>query len=113
MEGRVAWRDVQGLRSYRLTLDCAFSRRNSPAGPISPNGEDHEKQIQANEGDHVSFAADAEAIAVESFAENEIDSIPRHQDGEKTKHARHHQPKLCPPSRKPSVQRCDVTKKRD
>src|SRR5205823_14078877 len=65
------------------------------------------------ESSDIGFAANAEAVAVQSFSKDEVDAVPRHQDREKTNHARDDETEFGPPTGEPSVQSGDVTEQRD
>src|ERR1700731_4632526 len=88
-----------------------WSRRFHAA--IAPNGESNEQQVSDDETDDISLAAEAEAVAVQSFSQDEIDAIPRHQNRQETNYARDDQTKLRPPAGEAAVQGEDVAKERD
>src|SRR5436309_480058 len=87
--------------------------RRAFAGAITPDRECNKKQISDDESSDVGLAADAEAIAVQSFSKNKVDAVPRHQDREKTNHAGDDKTEFGPPTGETSVQGGDVTEKRD
>src|SRR2546430_15837441 len=80
---------------------------------MTPDRECDKEQIGDDESSNVGFAADAEAVTVQSFSKDEVDAVPRHQDGEKTNHARDDETEFGPPTGEPSVQSGDVTEQRD
>src|SRR5438309_7888493 len=80
---------------------------------MTPDRECDKEQIGDDESSDVGFAADAKTVAVQSFSENEVDAVPRHQDREKTNHARDDETEFGPPTGEPSMQSCDVTEQRD
>src|SRR6266550_1495499 len=80
---------------------------------MTPDRECDKEQIGDDESSNVGFATNAEAVAVQSFSKDEVDAVPRHQDREKTNHARDDETEFGPPTGEPSVQSGDVTEQRD
>src|SRR6266568_8064974 len=80
---------------------------------MTPDRECDKEQISDDESSDIGFAANAEAVAVQSFSKNEVDAVPRHQDRKKTNHARDNETEFCPPTGEPSMQSCDVTEQRN
>src|SRR5438477_12966537 len=80
---------------------------------MTPDRECDKEQIGDDESSDIGFAANAEAVAVQSFSKDEVDAVPRHQDREKTNHARDDETEFGPPTGEPSMQRCDVTEYRN
>src|SRR5438552_12177369 len=80
---------------------------------MTPDRECDKEQIGDDESSNIGFAADAEAVTVQSFSKDEVNAVPRHQDREKTNHARDDETEFGPPTGEPSVQSGDVTEQRD
>src|SRR5438445_9985595 len=80
---------------------------------MTPDRECDKEQISDDESSNVGFAANAEAVTVQSFSEDEVDAVPRHQDRKKTNHARDDETEFGPPTGETSVQSGDVTEQRD
>src|SRR5207248_129256 len=80
---------------------------------MTPDRECDKEQISDDESSNVGFATNAEAVAVQSFSKDEVNAVPRHQDREKTNHARDDETEFGPPTGEPSVQSGDVTEQRD
>src|SRR5437899_2057877 len=79
------------------------------AHAISPDCKPDEQKVDNHKCRHVALPADAKPVTVQSFPENKVHTVPRHQHREKTDHARDDQTKLRPPTGQPPVQRCDIT----
>src|SRR5207253_3780460 len=80
---------------------------------MTPDRECDKKQISDDESSNIGFPADAEAVTVQSFSKDEVDAVPRHQDREKTNHARDDETEFGPPAGEASVQSGDVTEQRN
>src|SRR5205809_3371235 len=80
---------------------------------MTPDRECDKEQISDDESSDIGFAANAEAVAVQSFSKDKVDAVPRHQNGEKTNHTRDHEAEFGPPTGEPSMQSCNVTEQRD
>src|SRR5438094_9671686 len=80
---------------------------------MTPDRECDKEQIGDDESSDIGFAANAEAVAVQSFSKDEVDAVPRHQNREKTNHARDDETEFGPPTGETSVQSRDVTEQRD
>ena len=68
------------LQLHRRPLGCNLARRNrnACAPAVSPDRKRDEQQIETNEYRHVSLATDAEAVAVQPFAQYKVHAVPRH-----------------------------------
>src|SRR5438445_8521795 len=98
-------------RRVRQYSRAAQRRSSCPFGTADVKGD--EQKIKSNEYRHVSLAANAEAIAMQTFTEHKVHAIPRHQRREETHYACNCEAKLRPPTRQPAVQRHYVTKQRN
>src|SRR5438128_11513001 len=96
-----------------FAFDFTCWRNGRFAAPISPDSKSDKQKIKYNKRSDVRLATDAESITVQSFAQNKVHAVPRHQHCEKTNHARDRQAKLCPPTGQPAVQRQYVTEQRN
>src|SRR4030095_6168589 len=95
-------------------LACNFASGSNRAFALSipPDRESDEQKIENEKYRDISLAANPESVAVQTFPEDKIHAIPRHQDCEETNHARHDQAELCPPTGEPAMQCQDITKQR-
>src|SRR5438105_13275910 len=80
---------------------------------MTPDRECDKEQIGDDESSNVGFATNAEAVTVQTFCKDEVDAVPRHQDREKTNHARDDETEFAPSVGEASVQSGDVTEQRD
>src|SRR5207302_11339125 len=83
------------------------------ARSIPPNRERDEEKVEKNKSCDVSLAANAESVGVQTFTEDKVDAVPRHQHGQETDHAGYHQSKFGPPTGQTPMQRRKITKQRD
>src|SRR5438445_13766856 len=83
------------------------------ARSIPPDREHDEEKVEKYEGCDVSFAADSESVGMQTFAQNKIDAVPRHQHGQQTNRAGDNQSKFSPPTGQTPMQRREITKQRD
>src|SRR5438552_11560975 len=100
------------LRGDRFSLPGA-SPYGALARPVTPDRKRDKQKIDNYEGRDIGLAADTEAVGMKSFSEHEIDSVPRHQDREKTDDACHDQTELGPPAGEAAVQCQDITEQCD
>ena len=56
--------------------------RKSSCNWSAEDGEGEESEFEKGEGADVELATIAEAVAVKSLAEDEVHSVPGHEDGE-------------------------------
>src|SRR5213082_10205 len=101
------------LHRDALALDFTCCSNGGFAAAISPDRKRNKKKIKKDKYCHVRLAADTESIAMQTFAQNKIHTVPRHQHSEKTNNARNCQTELRPPTCEPAVQRQDITKQRN
>jgi hypothetical protein len=60
-------------------LGCNLARRSGDhASLVSLDCERYEQKIESNEYRHVTLAANAEAVAMQTFAQQKIHAIPCH-----------------------------------
>src|SRR3954447_23058953 len=71
--------------------------RADTAAPVAPDRKTNEDQIGRDKGRDIGFAANTEAVAVQTGSEDKVHSVPRHQDGQKTNDAGNNEAELSPP----------------
>ena len=91
------------LHRDAFTFDLICWSNNRFAVSISPDRKRNKQKIENNERRDVRLAADAESVAMQTFAQNKVHAIPRHEYSEKTDDAGNSQTKLCPPAGEPAV----------
>jgi hypothetical protein len=74
-----------GDQRYRLQLHCcvlgsnlAWHNGGVRASSVSPDGKRYEQKIENNEYRHVSLPTDAEAVAMQTLAEDKVHAVPSH-----------------------------------
>src|SRR6266487_213225 len=77
-------------RSYRRDGGL-YSTADPYTRAVTPHREPDECKIDNNKASYIGLAADTETVTVQTFAENEIDAIPRHQHREEADDARYDQ----------------------